>query len=235
MIAKVIVSGQSREEVLLRMKRALQEFVIEGIKTTIPFHIKLMDDPGFKSGKFTTAFMDTFDLNICRMVIMGNYDNELYFYKNHLSLKEIIEIKEKKMYIINPLYPANLERRIQKFLDRGFTWIDSNTKEELTRYKYYPGEISAYIHAVFDNSVITYEQFIENKKKPVKKVVEEPVKKPVKKVVVSESDSEDEKPVKKPVKKVVVSESESEESSELDELSELEEELRLLHDSPPNK
>jgi acetyl-CoA carboxylase biotin carboxylase subunit len=62
MIAKVIVSGQSREEVLLRMKRALQEFVIEGIKTTIPFHIKLMDDPGFKSGQFTTAFMDTFDM-----------------------------------------------------------------------------------------------------------------------------------------------------------------------------
>ncbi|MHA8065393.1 acetyl-CoA carboxylase biotin carboxylase subunit [Aquirufa sp. ROCK2-A2] len=63
MIAKLIVSGQSREEVLLRMKRALQEFVIEGIKTTIPFHIKLMDDPGFQSGKFTTAFMDTFDLS----------------------------------------------------------------------------------------------------------------------------------------------------------------------------
>jgi acetyl-CoA carboxylase biotin carboxylase subunit len=63
MIAKVIVSGQSREEVLRRMKRALQEFVIEGIKTTIPFHIKLMDDPGFQSGKFTTAFMDTFDMS----------------------------------------------------------------------------------------------------------------------------------------------------------------------------
>ncbi|RXK50767.1 acetyl-CoA carboxylase biotin carboxylase subunit [Aquirufa rosea] len=63
MIAKVIVSGQSREEVLLRMKRALQEFVIEGIKTTIPFHIKLMDDPGFQSGKFTTAFMESFDLS----------------------------------------------------------------------------------------------------------------------------------------------------------------------------
>jgi acetyl-CoA carboxylase biotin carboxylase subunit len=63
MIAKLIVSGQSREEVLLRMKRALQEFVIEGIKTTIPFHIKLMDDPGFQSGKFTTAFMDSFDLS----------------------------------------------------------------------------------------------------------------------------------------------------------------------------
>ena len=63
MIAKVIVSGQSREEVLLRMKRALQEFVIEGIKTTIPFHIKLMDDPTFKSGQFTTAFMESFDLS----------------------------------------------------------------------------------------------------------------------------------------------------------------------------
>ncbi|MEA5259422.1 acetyl-CoA carboxylase biotin carboxylase subunit [Arcicella aquatica] len=62
MIAKVIVSGQTREEVLLRMKRALQEFVIEGIKTTIPFHIKLMDDERFKSGNFTTAFMDGFDL-----------------------------------------------------------------------------------------------------------------------------------------------------------------------------
>ena len=63
MIAKLIVSGQSREEVIVRMKRALQEFVIEGIKTTIPFHIKLMDDEQFKSGKFTTAFMDTFDLS----------------------------------------------------------------------------------------------------------------------------------------------------------------------------
>ena len=63
MIAKVIATGQSREEVLLRMKRALQEFVIEGIKTTIPFHIKLMDDERFKSGNFTTAFMDGFDLS----------------------------------------------------------------------------------------------------------------------------------------------------------------------------
>lgn len=61
MIAKLIVTGQDREEVVVRMKRALQEFVIEGIKTTIPFHIKLMDDPTFRSGKFTTAFLDTFD------------------------------------------------------------------------------------------------------------------------------------------------------------------------------
>lgn len=63
MIAKLIVSAQSREEVLVRMKRALEEFVIEGIKTTIPFHIKLMDNPGFQSGKFTTAFLDNFDFS----------------------------------------------------------------------------------------------------------------------------------------------------------------------------
>lgn len=61
MIAKLIVSGQSREEVITRMKRALSEFVIEGVKTTIPFHLKLMDDEQFKTGKFTTAFLESFD------------------------------------------------------------------------------------------------------------------------------------------------------------------------------
>lgn len=63
MIGKLIVSAQSREEVIVRMKRALNEFVIEGVKTTIPFHIKLMDDPGFKSGKFTTKYLDSFDFS----------------------------------------------------------------------------------------------------------------------------------------------------------------------------
>lgn len=63
MIAKLIVSAQSREELLVRMKRALEEFVIEGIKTTIPFHIKLMDDEGFKSGDFTTKYLEDFDFS----------------------------------------------------------------------------------------------------------------------------------------------------------------------------
>ena len=63
MIAKLIVSAPTREESLVRMKRALQEFMIEGIKTTIPFHIKLMDDKIFQSGHFTTAFMESFDLS----------------------------------------------------------------------------------------------------------------------------------------------------------------------------
>lgn len=63
MIAKLIVTGQSREEALVRMKRALSEMVIEGIKTTIPFHLKLMDDEVFKSGNFTTKFLEDFDFN----------------------------------------------------------------------------------------------------------------------------------------------------------------------------
>jgi len=63
LIAKVIVTAQSREEVIVRMKRALDEFYIEGIKTTIPFHQKLMENEQFKSGIFTTAFLDTFDFS----------------------------------------------------------------------------------------------------------------------------------------------------------------------------
>ncbi|MDA0195098.1 MAG: acetyl-CoA carboxylase biotin carboxylase subunit [Bacteroidetes bacterium] len=63
MIAKLIVSAQTREEAVVRMKRALQEFVIEGIKTTIPFHIKLMDDKKFRAGDFTISFLDKFDFS----------------------------------------------------------------------------------------------------------------------------------------------------------------------------
>lgn len=63
MIAKLIVTSQTREEALIKMKRALEEIVIEGIKTTIPFHRKLMDDEVFHSGKFTTKFLETFDFS----------------------------------------------------------------------------------------------------------------------------------------------------------------------------
>ena len=45
------------------MKGALEEFIIEGIKTTIPFHLRLMSDAKFRSGKFTTAFLEEFDLS----------------------------------------------------------------------------------------------------------------------------------------------------------------------------
>ena len=61
MIAKLIVRAPSREEALIRCRRALEEFTVEGIKTTIPFHLKLMDDEKFKSGDFDTSFMETFE------------------------------------------------------------------------------------------------------------------------------------------------------------------------------
>ena len=60
MIAKLIVRGTTRAAALARMKRALEEFVIEGIKTTIPFHIQLMDNEDFKKGNFTTNFLENF-------------------------------------------------------------------------------------------------------------------------------------------------------------------------------
>ena len=63
MIAKLITTAQTREEAISKMRRALDEFVIEGIKTTIPFHRQLMDDPRYIEGNYTTAFMDTFKMN----------------------------------------------------------------------------------------------------------------------------------------------------------------------------
>ena len=61
MIAKVIVKANSREEVIKKMERALSEFVIEGIKTTTPLLLKILKDPDFVAGNFTTKFMDTFE------------------------------------------------------------------------------------------------------------------------------------------------------------------------------
>ena len=62
MIAKLITTAQTREEAINKMRRALDEFVIEGIKTTIPFHRKLMDHPDYISGTYTTKFMETFSM-----------------------------------------------------------------------------------------------------------------------------------------------------------------------------
>ncbi|WP_316800934.1 acetyl-CoA carboxylase biotin carboxylase subunit [Pedobacter frigidisoli] len=63
MIAKLICVAQTREEAICTMERALGEFVIEGIKTTIPFHLQLMKDPNFRAGNFTTKFMETFEFS----------------------------------------------------------------------------------------------------------------------------------------------------------------------------
>ncbi|MFT4832663.1 MAG: acetyl-CoA carboxylase biotin carboxylase subunit [Psychroserpens sp.] len=59
MIAKLITTAQTREEAINKMKRALDEFVIEGIKTTIPFHRQLMDHPDYLAGNYTTKFMES--------------------------------------------------------------------------------------------------------------------------------------------------------------------------------
>ena len=63
MIAKLITTAQTREEAISKMKRALDEFVVEGVKTTIPFHLQLMDDPAYLEGNYTTKFMETFKMN----------------------------------------------------------------------------------------------------------------------------------------------------------------------------
>ena len=62
MIGKLIVSGPDRESVIAKMERALDEFIVEGVKTTIPFHKKLMRDEKFRSGVYATNFLETFDM-----------------------------------------------------------------------------------------------------------------------------------------------------------------------------
>ncbi|QGN23096.1 acetyl-CoA carboxylase biotin carboxylase subunit [Elizabethkingia anophelis] len=68
MIAKLITTAQTREETIAKMKRALEEFYIEGVKTTIPFHRQLLDNEDFIAGNYTTKFMESF-------VMDKNYEN----------------------------------------------------------------------------------------------------------------------------------------------------------------
>jgi acetyl-CoA carboxylase biotin carboxylase subunit len=56
----LIVHARTRELAVARMRRALESMVIEGIKTTIPLHLKIMDDPQFQSGNFSTKFLEEF-------------------------------------------------------------------------------------------------------------------------------------------------------------------------------
>ena len=60
LIAKLIVWGTDRERAIMRGKRALNEFIVEGVKTTIPFHLKVLEDSRFKSGNFDTSFLEKF-------------------------------------------------------------------------------------------------------------------------------------------------------------------------------
>jgi acetyl-CoA carboxylase biotin carboxylase subunit len=58
MIGKLIVYGRNREECIMRLKRALEEFVVEGMKTTIPLHQKLVRDPEFFAGDYTIKWLE---------------------------------------------------------------------------------------------------------------------------------------------------------------------------------
>jgi len=60
MIAKIIVHGRDRQEAIARMRRTLEMTVIEGIKTTVPVQLKIVNDPDFIAGRLSTAFMERF-------------------------------------------------------------------------------------------------------------------------------------------------------------------------------
>ncbi|MDA8979518.1 acetyl-CoA carboxylase biotin carboxylase subunit [Chitinophagales bacterium] len=66
MIAKVICKGKNREEVIARMERALEEFIVEGIETTIPLHLALLKNDEFRTGSYDTGLMDRFDYDTIR-------------------------------------------------------------------------------------------------------------------------------------------------------------------------
>jgi acetyl-CoA carboxylase biotin carboxylase subunit len=61
MVAKLITVAQTREEAITKMERALDEYIIEGVKTTIPFHQRLMKNEQFRKGEFTTKFLEEWD------------------------------------------------------------------------------------------------------------------------------------------------------------------------------
>jgi len=111
-------------------------------------------------------YLDLFDLNICKLAIYSNgYDLDYFHNVNsYLSTDELQLIKNKKMYIHCPLYPVNLEKRILKYISRGFTWIHSRTFKEINIT--YNNDIAEYIYEFFEEHIITYEELknIHNEK-----------------------------------------------------------------------
>jgi acetyl-CoA carboxylase biotin carboxylase subunit len=72
LIAKLVVFAQTREGAIAKMASALDEFTIEGIKTTIPFHRQVMDNEKFRTGKFDTGFLDTFQFSPEHEAVAGS-------------------------------------------------------------------------------------------------------------------------------------------------------------------
>ena len=115
-------------------------------------------------------FMETFDLNICRLVIVGNNhgienaDWRMELMTSHLTRLELEEIRNKDMYIYNPLYRANLARRIHKYIGRGFKWVMPRTYEPLEEYTKSLDDIKEYISETCIPEITTFEKFMEAKK-----------------------------------------------------------------------
>lgn len=115
-------------------------------------------------------FMETFDLNICRLVIVGNnfsIQNTnwcLELMTSHLTKLELDAIRNKDMYIYNPLYRANLARRIHKYIGRGFKLVMPRTYEPLEEYTKSLDDIKEYISETFIPEITTFEEFMEAKK-----------------------------------------------------------------------
>lgn len=112
------------------------------------------------------TFMETFDLNICRMVIVGSQgaDWHMEIMTSHLTKLELDKIRNKDMYIYNPLYRANLARRIHKYIGRGFKWVMPRTYEPLEEYSQTLDDIKEYISETCIPEITTFEEFMEAKK-----------------------------------------------------------------------
>ncbi len=113
-------------------------------------------------------FTETFDLNICRLVIVAkqNANWHMKLMTSHLTKLQLDEIRNKDMYIYKSLYPPNLPRRIHKYIGRGFKWVMPITYEPIKKYSQSLDNIWKYI-SDFDwyfQEIMTFEEFIAVKK-----------------------------------------------------------------------
>lgn len=109
------------------------------------------------------TFMETFDLNICRLVIVGRQGSnwELELMTSHLTRLQLEEIQSGDMYIYNPLYRANLAKRIHKYIGRGFNWVMPRTHESLEEYSNSLDDIKEYISESYIPEITSFEEFLE--------------------------------------------------------------------------
>jgi len=112
------------------------------------------------------TFMETFDLNICRLVIIGCQGSDwgMGLMTSHLTKLQLDEIRNKDMCIYNPLYRANLAKRIQKYIGRGYRWVRPRTYEPLEEYSHSLGNIREYISETCIPEITTFEEFMDAKK-----------------------------------------------------------------------